>query len=177
MFALAGSQPREVPMTDYPRFHQVTGEPDVAHQAYNGGRLVSFVFRLVDSWIGRSKRRQAAPDLGAARGGIEIHERAPSGTPAEFLPGAAEAMAPVQLLHRQAPDDTYSREFLIGSARTMKPQRALLAAFVAVLAVLVVQGWSQLEQPNSQAAGNAAPAFSEAIAAHHAEKAPAGLLH
>jgi hypothetical protein len=143
-------------MSDYPRFYKFKGEPDVAHEAYYGGRLVSLVFRLVDRWRARSEARQAAPAAASERSQVEINERAPAGVPAEFLPGAAEAMAPLQVLHRQAPDEVYTRDFLIGSAGTMKPQRSLLAAMIVVLAVLVAQGWSLLEQPRSQNARNSA---------------------
>jgi hypothetical protein len=37
-------------MTDQPRFEPCEVPPDVAHCAYHGGRLVDFVFRLVDWW-------------------------------------------------------------------------------------------------------------------------------
>jgi hypothetical protein len=150
-------------MSDHPRFYQFKGEPDVAHEAYDGGRLVSFVFRLADRWRARSKARQAAPAVASAGGEVEVNERAPAGVPAEFLPGTAEAMAPVQALHRQAPDEIYTRDFLIGSASTMRPQRGLLAAMIVVLAVLVAQGWSLLGQSSSQNARN--PAASDAVVA------------
>ena len=43
-------------MTDHPRFEPVKGEPDVAHQAYYGGALVSLVLRLFDRWRGRPQK-------------------------------------------------------------------------------------------------------------------------
>ena len=36
-------------MTDHPRFSRVTGGPDSAHRHYHGGKLVEWVFRLLDS--------------------------------------------------------------------------------------------------------------------------------
>jgi hypothetical protein len=171
---LAGGQPGEVPMTDYPRFEHVRGEPDVAHEAYNGGVVVSFAFRLVDRWMGLSRRRSAGEMVpGSARGGIEVHERAPLPVRAKFLPGSADSMAPVQMLHREVPEEVYSREFLLGSARTMKTQRALLAAVVAVLVVLVVQGWSLLERPGSRTASNPAP---DSVSVQQADRAMAQFL-
>jgi hypothetical protein len=38
-------------MTDRPRFEPVRNTPEVAHRAYYGGRLVEFVFRVVDQWM------------------------------------------------------------------------------------------------------------------------------
>jgi hypothetical protein len=148
-------------MTDYPRFEHVKGEPDVAHQAYYGGPLVTLVFRLVDRWRARPNKAQAAAALAPASGGIEIHERPPAVARVEFLPGAVEAATPVQMVHRLAPDEIYSRDFLIGSAATMKLQRGLLVAFVAVLVVLVAQGLRLPDGTASQAARNSAPAIKE----------------
>lgn len=39
-------------MTDHPRFEPVRNAPDQAHLNYNGGRLVDWVLRLVDWWLG-----------------------------------------------------------------------------------------------------------------------------
>ncbi len=123
-------------MTDHPRFEPVRGEPDVAHEAYNGGSLVSLVFRLVDYWLGKTVERPEAVGSQPTSGGIEIHERPPVLAPTAALPGTAAERA----LYQVAPDEGFSRSFLIGSARTMKLQTGLLAAFVGVLIMLVAQG-------------------------------------
>jgi hypothetical protein len=134
-----------LPMTDYPRFEPFKGDPDVAHEAYHGGPLVSLVFRLVDHWMGKRQHRLKAA------GGTEIHERPPILVPSFALPGVAEAMAPERVLYQIAPDEDFSRSFVSGSARTMKLQAGLLAAFFLVLGVLLVQGTPQPE-PSGQTA-------------------------
>ena len=126
-------------MTDHPRFEPVKGEPDVAHEAYYGGSLVSLVFRLVDRWRGRTRKQPEAHAAQQMGGVIEIHERPPALAPTA-LPGLAETAAAERALYQVAPDEDFSRSFLIGSARTMKLQTGLLAAFVGVLIMLVAQG-------------------------------------
>jgi hypothetical protein len=66
--------------------------------------------------------------------------------------------------HRLTLDEIYSRNFLIGSARTMKLQRALLMAFVAILVVLIAQGLRMPAQPGSQSARSSVPSFKESLA-------------
>jgi hypothetical protein len=50
-------------MTDHPRFEPIRGASDAAHLAYNGGRLVGAVLRLIDWWLAA---RESAPP--SARG-------------------------------------------------------------------------------------------------------------
>ena len=39
---------------DGPRFERVAGKHDELHRSYHGGRLVDFVFSIVDAWhLGR----------------------------------------------------------------------------------------------------------------------------
>ncbi len=138
-------------MSDHPRFEPVKGEPHVAHEAYYGGALVSLVFRLVDRWMGRRRGEANAPAAADAGGGIEIHERPAVLAPAAAgLPGAAEAAAE-RALYQVSPDENFSGNFLIGSARTMKVQAGLLAAFVGVLVVLLAQGLPQGDRTYDQA--------------------------
>jgi hypothetical protein len=153
-------------MTDEPRFEPVRGEPEVAHEAYYGGGLVSLVFRLVDRWRGRRQGEAKAPAAAHADGGIEIHERPTLLAPAAaVLPGAAEAAAE-RALYQVSPDENFSGNFLIGSARTMKVQAGLLAAFVGVMIVLVAQGVPQPERPFDQTAERrAVPSDGRALVA------------
>jgi hypothetical protein len=139
-------------MTDHPRFERVRGEPDVAHAAYHGGALVSLVFRLADRWMGR-RQQSEAPAAAHAGDGIVIHERLPvPASAAAALPGRAEAAATERALYQIAPDENFSGNLLIGSARTMKVQAGLLAGFVGVMLVLLAQGLPQPEQPFEQTA-------------------------
>jgi len=131
-------------MIDYPRFEPVRGDPDVAHEAYHGGALVTLVFRLVDRWRSRAGKRQQAHGIRQTGSAIEIHERPPVLAPTTALPGVAEVGE--RALYQVAPDEGFSRGFLIGSARTVKLQAGLLAAFVAVLTLLVAQGVRMHEQ-------------------------------
>jgi hypothetical protein len=127
-------------MTDHPRFEPVKGPPDSAHRHYGGAGLVDLVLRLVDRWRGSAGAAavRAAPALDPASGQIEIHERPPRQGP------VAERSA-AELLHAHArltdllADGTFSRNFLLASARTHRLQVGLLAAFLAVVAVLLVQ--------------------------------------
>jgi hypothetical protein len=48
-------------MTDHPRFEPIRGTPDAAHLAYNGGRLVGAVLRLIDWWL--AARESAPPSV------------------------------------------------------------------------------------------------------------------
>src|SRR5262245_57665289 len=50
-------KPEEDVVTDHPRFEPVRDAPEVAHRAYYGGRLVEFVFRVVDQWMRRPTER------------------------------------------------------------------------------------------------------------------------
>jgi hypothetical protein len=139
-------------MTDYPRFEPVRGEPDVAHKAYYGGPLVSLVFRLVDRWRGRVQELPQGYGASPHRGTIEVHERPPVLAPTAALPGGADAaVAAERPLYQVAPDEGFSRSFLVGSARTMKLQTGLLATFVAVLVMLVAQGLRMPQQASEQA--------------------------
>jgi hypothetical protein len=128
-------------MTDHPRYETVKGPPDTAHRHYAGARLVDLAFRLVDRWRGSAGAAavRAAPALDPSSGQIEIHERPPR------QGRAAERSAPEELLHAHArltglfPDETFSRDFLLASARTRRLQAGLLAAFLAVGVGLLVQ--------------------------------------
>jgi hypothetical protein len=138
-------------MTDEPRFEPVKGEPQVAHEAYYGGALVSLVFRLVDRWRGRRQGEANAPAVATSGGGIEIHERPPVvASAAAALPGAAEGAAE-RALYQVSPDENFSGNFLIGSARTMKVQAGLLATFAGILVVLLAQGLPQGDRTFNQA--------------------------
>jgi hypothetical protein len=139
-------------MTDHPRFERVGGEPDVAHAAYHGGRLVSLVFRLVDRWMGR-RQQSEAPAAAHAGGGIAIHERPRVPAPAAAaLPGAAEASATERALYQVAPDEGFTANFVSGSAKTMKIQAGLLASFVGIMIILLAQGLPQPEPSFEQTA-------------------------
>jgi hypothetical protein len=144
-------------MSDQPRFEPVRGEPHVAHEAYYGGALVSLVFRLVDRWRGRRHGQANAPATTDAGDGIEIHERPAVLAPAAAAPPGAAEGAAERALYQVSPDENFSGNFLIGSARTMKVQAGLLAAFVGVMVVLLAQGLPQsgpsLEQTVAAAAG------------------------
>jgi hypothetical protein len=128
-------------MTDHPRYEPVKGPPDTAHGHYGGAGLVDLVFRLVDRRRGSAGAAavRAAPALDPASGQIEIHERPPRQGP------VAERSAGDELLQAHArladlfPDETFSRDFLLASARTRRLQAGLLAAFLAVVVGLLVQ--------------------------------------
>jgi hypothetical protein len=128
-------------MTDHPRYEPVKGPPDTAHRHYAGARLVDLVLLLVDRWRGSAGAAtvRAAPALDPSSGQIELHERPPLQGP------VAERSAANELLHAHArladsfPDETFSRDFLLASARTRRLQAGLLAAFVAVASGLLVQ--------------------------------------
>jgi hypothetical protein len=125
-------------MTDHPRYEPVKGPPETAHRHYGGAGLVDLVLRLVD----RSRRSagaaavRAAPALDPCSGRIEIHERPPRQGPVRA--------ATDDLLHAHArltglfPDETFSRNFLLASARTRRLQAGLLATFLAVVVALLV---------------------------------------
>jgi hypothetical protein len=153
----------ETSMTDHPRFELVKGAPDVAHEAYHGGSLVSLVFRLIDGWRGRPRKGLDTFALGHAEGGVEIQERPTALARTAPYSGSANAMTPELVLHRLAPDEGFSGSFLIGSARTRLLQAGLLAAFVAVAVVLVAQGLVPPERPHDQTARGHAPSFKGAV--------------
>ena len=126
-------------MSDYPRFEPVKGPPDATYQNYYGGPAVKLLFLIVDLWTGRPKGRRSTPVLDPATGPIEIHEsRSPAGS-------ALDVAAHAQTLHRLSPEETFSPQFLVSSARTKTLQVGILAGFIAVLVVIVAQGlpWRQ----------------------------------
>lgn len=45
-------------MTDHPRFHAITGEPDSCHRNYHGAPVVDLALRLADRWQGRRRPEQ-----------------------------------------------------------------------------------------------------------------------
>jgi len=126
-------------MTDYPRFEAIKGPPDTAHQHYNGGRLVDLVFRLIDRWRGGAGAAavRAAPALDPASGPIEIHERRAPGILAADRSAAGDLVQAHARLTGLFPDESSSREFIIGSPRTPKLQASLLAALAVVLIAMV----------------------------------------
>jgi hypothetical protein len=142
-------------MTDHPRFEQVKGEHDVAHEAYYGGSVVSLVFRLVDRWKGGPRKMQRT--VGSAAGAVEIHERPTAMARSRPLPDGADTAALEQTVHRTSPEESFSDSFLMGSARTMQLQAGLLAAIAAVLIILVAQGLGLPESPHGQVVRDSPP--------------------
>ena len=128
-------------MTDHPRYETVKGPPDTAHRHYGGAGLVDLVLRLVDRWRGSAGAAavRAAPALDPSSGQIEIHERPPQRGPVAERPAADELLQAHARLTGLFPDATFSRDFLLGSARTRRLQAGLLAAFLAVAVGLLVQ--------------------------------------
>jgi hypothetical protein len=128
-------------MTDHPRYEAVKGPPDTAHRHYGGGALVDLVLRLVDRRRGSARAApvRAAPALDPSSGQVEIHERPPrQGPVAERF--AADELPPAHARSTGlSPDETFSRNFLLGSARTRGLQAGLLAIFVAAVVGLLVQ--------------------------------------
>jgi hypothetical protein len=125
-------------MTDHPRFEPVKGPPETAHRRYEGARLVDLVLRLVDRWRGSAGAAvRAAPALDPSRGQIEIHERPPRHGPVAERT-ADELRPPHARLTGLFPDETFSRNFLLASARTRRLQAGLLATFLAVVVALLV---------------------------------------
>jgi hypothetical protein len=82
---------------------------------------------------------RAAPALDPSSGPIEIHERPSRQGPVAERSAADELPQPHARLSRLLPDETFSRDFLLASARTRRLQAGLLAAFLAVIAGLIVQ--------------------------------------
>jgi hypothetical protein len=128
-------------MTDHPRYEAVKGPPDTAHRHYGGGALVDLVFRLVDRWRGGAGAAtvRAAPALDPSSGRIEIHERPTRQGPVAGASAAGELLQAHARLTGLCPDETFSRDFLLASARTRRLQAGLLAAFLAVVVGLLVQ--------------------------------------
>jgi hypothetical protein len=128
-------------MTDYPRYEPVKGSPDTADRHYGGARLVDLVFHLVERCRGRAGAAavRAAPALDPSSGRIEIHERPPPQVPVTERSAADELLQAHARLTDLFPDEAFSRDFVLGSARTRRLQAGLLAAFLAVIAVLLVQ--------------------------------------
>jgi hypothetical protein len=126
-------------MSDWPRFEQVKGPPDTAHEHYFGGRLVGLVFHLIDRRRGGAGAAavQAAPALDPASGAIQIHERPGPRTTATLRSASAEPDQTHARLSGLLPDESFSRDFLIGSARTRRLQAGLLVALAAVTVVLI----------------------------------------
>jgi hypothetical protein len=128
-------------MTDHPRYEPVKGPPDTAHRHYGGGGLVDLVLRLVDRWRGSAGAAvvRAAPALDPVSGQIEIHERPPRQGPVAGPSAAGEQLRDRARLTGLLPDETFSRDFLLASARTRGLQAGLLAIFLAVVIGLLVQ--------------------------------------
>ena len=141
-------------MADDPRFDCLTGTPDTAHETHQGRPLVSLVFRLVDAWRDRKKRRVPP---GQTSGAIEIPRHPSALAQPAVLASAMEAIAWEHTVHQLPPGEHFSGSFLIGSARTMKLQACLLAAIATILIILVAQGLSLPDRPHSQSARNSAP--------------------
>jgi hypothetical protein len=105
------------------------------------------VHRLVGRWCGGAGAAavRAAPALDPSSGRIEIHERPPRQGPVAERSAPDDPAARRFLLQAHArltalfPDETFSRNFLLASARTRRLQAALLAAFLAVVVGLLVQ--------------------------------------
>ena len=128
-------------MSDYPRFEPVKGPPDVAYRNYYGGPVVKLLFSIVDLWSGRPKD---APVIDPVSGPIEIHERPyPAGS-------ALEQPVHGQTLHRLSPEENFSREFLVSSARTKTLQVGILVGFAAVLVLIIAQGLPSRQQLTGQ---------------------------
>ena len=94
---------------------------------------------------------------------IEIHERPPVLTPAATVAHSEQVKAEERAVYHVGPDENFSRSFLIGSARTMKLQTGLLAAFVVVLGMLVVQGVRTHNLAYNQAARQPAVVAKNAV--------------
>ena len=138
-------------MTDYPRYEPVKGPPDVAHRGYHGGRVVDLVFHLVDRWRAMPPRT-VTPELDPASGSLELHERLPA------RPASSKVPAPEHAYRTLAPDERFARDFLLGSARSMKLQAGLLVGLVVLVVLLLVQGVAPPDRPAKQTAQRATPA-------------------
>lgn len=134
-------------MTDYPRFEIVKGPPDDVYKAYHGARVVSLVFALVDRWRGSGAYGQRARGLDPASGAYEVHERP--------LAAPAESRAPS--FARSAPEDAFARDYLMGTARAHRLQAGLLAVFIMLVVVLLVQTVRTPQPVFAPAAGHASP--------------------
>jgi hypothetical protein len=152
-------------MTDNPRYEPVMGPPDTAHRDYHGGRLVGLVFRLIDRWRGGAGAAavRAAPALDPFIGRIEIHERPPRQDPVAERSAADELLQAHARLTGLFPDETFSRHFLLATARTRRLQAGLLATFLAVVVALLVQ---------TLAATRGQPHFTEQSTASAQGRAP-----
>jgi hypothetical protein len=128
-------------MTDHPRYEPVKGPPDTARRHYGGAGLVDRLLRLDDRWRGSAGAAavRAAPALDSSSGQIEIHERPPRQGPVAERSAADELLQAHARLTGRFLDETFSRDFLLASARTRRLQAGLLAAFLAVLVGLLVQ--------------------------------------
>lgn len=154
-------------MTDYPRFEQVKGDRDGAHEAYHGGPLVTLIFRIVDAWLGYSpKGHEARQPARVAE--IEIHERPSAPALSRTQPNPAPSV------RKSVPDEIFSDTFLLGSAKTMKLQAGLLAAIAALLVLLVGQGLTLPERPRDQTAHNGAHLPKTAIKKVRDDDGPVG---
>jgi hypothetical protein len=132
---------REQAMTDHPRYEPVKGPPDTAHRHYGGAGLVDLVLRLVDRWRGSAGAAavRAAPALDPSSGAIEVHERPPRQGPVAKRSAADELLQAHARLTGLFPDETFSRDFLLTSARSRRLQAGILAAFLAVVVGLLSQ--------------------------------------
>lgn len=151
-------------MTDHPRYEQVKGPPDTAHRHYGGAGLVELVFSLTDRWRGSAGAAtvRGARALDPSSGPIEIHERPSRQSPIAEHCAADELLRAHARLADRFPDETFSRDFLLTSGRTRRLQVGLLAAFLAVVVVVLVQtlvatrGQPRFaEQPTMSASGRA----------------------
>ena len=152
-------------MTDHPRYEPVKGPPDTAHRHYGGAGLVDLVLRLVDRWRGGAGAAavRAAPALDPSSGRIEIHEQPPRHGPVAERCAADELLQAHARLTGLFHDETFSRDFLLTSARTRRLQTGLLAAVLAVVVCLLVQtlvstrGQPHLTERSTRSAQGSAP--------------------
>lgn len=128
-------------MSDHPRYEAVKGPPDTAYRQYGGAGLVELVFWLADRWRGNAGAAtvRAAHALDPTSGPIEIRERPPRQGPVAERCAIDELVRAHARLADRFPDETFSRDFLLTSARTRRLQAGLLAAFLAVVVGLLVQ--------------------------------------
>lgn len=121
---------------DFPRFEPVKGPPEQAHRHHHGGRLVDFIFRLIDRRRAKRSATQATDAQLSGRSPIEIQER-----PRTPIFDRLD-LRPVE--HPEAFDGLpsgplASRDFLLGSAHTRRLQTALLVGLAVVLGVVLIQ--------------------------------------
>jgi hypothetical protein len=128
-------------MTDHPRYEPVKGPPAVAHRHYGGAGFFKLVFWLIERQRGSAGAATVrdAPALDPSSGQIAIHERPPPQGPRAEHSADDELVRAHARLAGRFPDEAFSRDFLLSSARTRRLQVGLLAAFLAVCVGLLVQ--------------------------------------